>query len=81
MSYRDRNYKENDFAMRIRAYGGLIVAEPAAWVIHLRAPTGGYRPNDTAFAEWTQSYNYLWWVFRHGGKVVQRGSGQWFATP
>jgi hypothetical protein len=56
---------ENDFAIRLaRVTGGKQIYDPAAWIIHLKAPTGGCRivsRQNPAWGEWEKSYN-LWLI-------------------
>ena len=59
------NFEENDFAQRLIRSGGVILADPDAWLIHLRYPSGGCRISGNTFPEWTKSYNYFLYAFRY----------------
>lgn len=60
---------ENDFAIRLaRIAGGNQIYDPAAWIIHLKAPTGGCRiiiRQNPAWTEWEKSYNVWLMGIRH----------------
>lgn len=60
---------ENDFAIRLsRVVGGRQIYDPKAWIIHLKAPTGGCRIIDNqnpAWAEWEKTYNIWLMGIRH----------------
>jgi GT2 family glycosyltransferase len=63
---RSANYEENDFARRLLKYGYLIGFNEQVRLLHLKAPVGGCRiPGNRSAPEWTKSYCYLLFCFRH----------------
>lgn len=60
------NWEDSDMAKCITSNGGTIVYEPSAYIIHLRAPTGGCRiPGNKTWPEWTKSANLLLFAIRY----------------
>jgi GT2 family glycosyltransferase len=58
-----------DFADRLADAGHSLWYDPKAWLIHLRATTGGTRGlSRTTWPEWTRSANIFLYAFRHGKK-------------
>jgi GT2 family glycosyltransferase len=59
--------EESDLAIRIWKSNGLIIYDPEAWVVHLRAPAGGCRLNaqSTGFKEWGLSFPANYFACRH----------------
>ena len=60
-------YEDTDFALRLSASGyGRIVCDPDAWLVHLRAPTGGCRINKkNRWKEYLMAGPYILFRIRH----------------
>jgi cellulose synthase/poly-beta-1,6-N-acetylglucosamine synthase-like glycosyltransferase len=67
--FRGNSYGDDyDFALRLHARGDVIVYDPTAWLVHLRAPAGGLRLTDRQNpVDMTATAEGLWlFVLRHG---------------
>ena len=53
-----------DMSDRLADAGHLLIYDPNAWLIHLRAPSGGTRSGQT-WPEWTRTANIFMYMFRH----------------
>jgi GT2 family glycosyltransferase len=61
-----QHYEENDFARRLFRSGAVIGRDEEAYLIHLKAPTGGCRITNPVWPEWQKSMNILLYTFRNG---------------
>jgi GT2 family glycosyltransferase len=60
------HYEENDFARRLCKSGAVCIFDPDAWLVHLKAPTGGCRvPGNRHWPEWHKAMNIMLFTFRH----------------
>ncbi|MCB1069213.1 MAG: glycosyltransferase family 2 protein [Kiritimatiellae bacterium] len=62
-----------DMADRLADAGHTLLYDPEAWLIHVRAPSGGCRgATQTTWPEWTRTASLFIYFFRHAGNRGNR---------
>lgn len=72
------SFEDSDIALRLCTQGVVVKFDPSAWIIHLRAPSGGCRiPKNRSFPEWENSANFLIFWLRYGGSEERARAALW----